>query len=72
MSNDKNLIRVNGIVEETLPGTTFRVKLDDGRVILAHLAGKMRMHYIKVVPGDKVIVEITPYDLNRGRITRRF
>lgn len=63
--------QVEGIVEESLPAANFRVKLRDGRVVLAHLAGKMRLHYIKVVPGDRVLVEITPYDDHRGRIVRR-
>ncbi len=71
MSNEKPVIKLEGIVEENLPGTTFKVKLSDGRTILAHLAGKMRLHYIKVLPGDKVSVELTSYDPNRGRITRR-
>lgn len=71
MSNDKSVERVEGVVEENLPGATFRVKLDDGRIIMAHLAGKMRLHYIKVLPGDKVALEITPYDPNKGRIRRR-
>jgi translation initiation factor IF-1 len=71
MSNDKSVIRVEGSVEENLPGTNFRVKLEDGRSILAYLSGKMRKYYIKIVPGDKVQIELTPYDPNRGRITRR-
>jgi translation initiation factor IF-1 len=62
--------KIEGIVEEALPGTTFRVKSDE-KLILAHLAGKMRMHYIKILPGDKVIVEMSPYDETRGRIIRR-
>lgn len=72
MSKDKGVIKLNGVVEEMLPGTTFKVKLENGETTLAHLAGKMRMYYIKVLPGDKVIVEMTPYDKTRGRITRRF
>ena len=71
MSNDKSVSRVEGSIEENLPGTNFRVKLEDGRSILAYLSGKMRKYYIKIVPGDKVQVELTPYDPNRGRITRR-
>lgn len=69
---DKEVIKLNGVVEENLPGTTFKVKLEDGRIVLAHLKGKMRLHYIKVLPGDKVLVELTPYDPNRGRIIKRF
>lgn len=60
-----------GIVEESLPNTFFRVELDDGRKILAHLSGKMRLHYIKVLPGDRVRVEMTPYDDKKGRIVHR-
>ncbi|MBM3281507.1 MAG: translation initiation factor IF-1 [Candidatus Harrisonbacteria bacterium] len=71
MTQDNNVIKVSGTVLENLPGTNFRVELEDGRLILAHLSGKMRMHYIKVLPGDKVQVEMTPYDVDRGRITRR-
>lgn len=71
MAKDDGLIKVNAIVEEALPATNFRVKLEDGREVLAHLSGKMRMHYIKIIPGDRVIVEMTPYDEKRGRITRR-
>ncbi len=62
---------VEGIVSETLPNTLFRVKLPDGRVILCHLSGKMRINYIRILPGDKVKVEMTPYDLTKGRITYR-
>ena len=71
MSNDKFVSRAEGSIEENLPGTNFRVKLEDGRSILAYLSGKMRKYYIKIVPGDKVLIELTPYDPNRGRITRR-
>ena len=71
MNGDKSVSKVEGVVEENLPGATFRVKLDDGHTILAHLRGKMRLHYIKVLPGDRVIVEMTPYDPDRGRIIRR-
>ena len=63
--------KVNGVVIESLPGTTFTVELEDGHKILAYLAGKMRLHYIKVMPGDKVAVELSP-DGARGRITFRF
>lgn len=60
-----------GIVEESLPNTFFRVKLENGRTILAHLSGKMRLHYIKVLPGDRVRMEMTPYDDTKGRIVHR-
>lgn len=69
MSNEK--INKEGVVEEALPNATFRVKLEDGSLILAHLSGKMRLNFIKVLPGDKVTVELSPYDLSKGRITHR-
>ncbi len=65
-------ILVDGTVAETLPNATFRVELENGHLVLAHISGKMRMHYIKILPGDKVTVELSPYDLSRGRITYRF
>ncbi len=65
-------IKVDGTVTETLPNATFHVELDQGHVILAHISGKMRMHFIKILPGDKVTVELSPYDLSRGRITYRY
>ncbi len=65
-------IEVQGTVVETLPNATFRVELEGGQVILAYVSGKMRMHFIKILPGDKVLVELSPYDLTRGRITYRF
>ncbi|HOF13986.1 MAG TPA: translation initiation factor IF-1 [Spirochaetota bacterium] len=64
-------IEVEGEVVEALPNAMFRVKLDNGHVVLAHISGKMRMHYIRILPGDKVTVELSPYDLSRGRITYR-
>lgn len=67
---DKNAKRVEGRVEEALPGTTFRVSIGEGKTILAHLAGKLRLHYIKILPGDRVIMELSP-DEARGRIVRR-
>ena len=63
--------KLEGRVEEALPAATFRIHLDNGQDILGHLSGKMRMHYIKILPGDRVIVEMTPYDAARGRIVRR-
>ena len=67
----KQTIEVEGIVVEPLPNAMFRVELPNGHRILAHISGKIRVHYIKIVPGDKVLVELSPYDLNRGRITYR-
>ena len=64
-------IEVEGVVIETLPNAMFRVELEGGHRVLAHISGKMRMHYIKILPGDKVTVELSPYDLSRGRITYR-
>ena len=68
----EDLIEIQGSVLETLPNAMFRVKLDNGHKILAHISGKMRMHFIRILPGDKVTVEMSPYDLTRGRITYRF
>lgn len=67
----KEKILQEGVVLENLPSTFFKVKLDDGREILAHLSGKMRLYYIKVLPGDRVRVEMTPYDETKGRIVQR-
>jgi translation initiation factor IF-1 len=64
-------IEVQGTIMETLPNAMFRVELDNGHKVLAHISGKMRMHYIKILPGDRVTVELSPYDLTRGRITYR-
>jgi len=71
MADTKEVIEVEGTVLETLPNAMFRVELANGHVILAHISGKMRMHYIKILPGDKVAIEMTPYDLTKGRITYR-
>jgi len=67
----EDVIEVEGTVVETLPNTNFKVKLENGHEILAHISGKLRMNYIKILPGDKVRVELSPYDLSRGRITWR-
>jgi translation initiation factor IF-1 len=72
MNKGKDFLEVEGIVEELLPSTTFKVRLTDGRTILAYLAGKLRMNKIRILPGDKVKVEISPYDLTKGRIVYRF
>jgi translation initiation factor IF-1 len=68
----KEAIEVEGTVVEPLPNAMFRVELPDGHKVLAHISGKIRLHYIKILTGDKVLVELSPYDLNRGRITYRF
>jgi translation initiation factor IF-1 len=67
----EDAIEVEGAVIETLPNAMFRVQLDNGHRVLAHISGKMRMHFIKILPGDRVTVELSPYDFNRGRITYR-
>ena len=65
-------IKVEGTVVEALPNAMFRVELENGHKVLAHVAGKMRMHFIKILPGDKVALELSPYDLEKGRITYRY
>ncbi|MDO8736724.1 MAG: translation initiation factor IF-1 [Thermoleophilia bacterium] len=72
MSEKEEAIELEGEVVEALPNTMFRVKLDNDHEVLAHISGKMRMHYIRILPGDRVKVELSPYDLTRGRITYRF
>lgn len=67
----KDCIRVEGVVKELLPNTMFRVALENGHEVLAHISGKMRLHFIRILPGDAVVVEISPYDLGKGRITYR-
>ena len=67
----QDVIEVEGTVIEPLPNAMFRVELDNGHKVLAHTSGKMRMHFIRILPGDKVTVELSPYDLSRGRITYR-
>jgi len=71
MVKNKEVIELLGTVVEALPGTQFRVELENNHQIIAHVAGKMRKHYIRLVPGDRVKVELTPYDLTKGRITYR-
>ncbi len=68
----EDLIETEGKILETLPNAMFRVELQNGHKVLAHISGKIRMHYIKIIPGDKVKIELSPYDLTRGRITYRF
>jgi translation initiation factor IF-1 len=68
----KDALEVEGIVTQALPSAQFRVELGNGHEVLAHISGKMRKHFIKVLPGDRVLVELSPYDLTRGRLTFRF
>jgi translation initiation factor IF-1 len=72
MAKKEEAIKVDGTIIETLPNATFRVELENGHKVLAHISGKMRMHFIKILPGDKVTIEISPYDLTRGRIIYRY
>lgn len=72
MGKKEDAIVLDGIVEKVLPNATFQVKLESGQMVLAHVSGKMRMHYVRLLPGDKVAVELTPYDLSRGRIIVRY
>ena len=67
----EDVLEVEGVVVDALPNTNFKVKLENGHIILAHISGKLRMNYIRILPGDKVTVELSPYDLTRGRITWR-
>ncbi len=68
----KETIEVEGTIVEPLPNAMFRVELSNGHKVLAHISGKIRLHYIKILPGDRVLIELSPYDLSRGRITYRF
>jgi translation initiation factor IF-1 len=70
--NENDTTRLDGVVTESLPSANFKVELEDGRVILAYLSGKMRMNFIKILVGDKVAIEMTPYDQKRGRIVYRY
>jgi translation initiation factor IF-1 len=72
LAKKEGTIEVEGVVLEPLPNAMFRVELENGHKVLAHISGKMRMHYIRILPGDKVVVEMSPYDLNRGRIVYRY
>ena len=67
----EDVIEMQGVVTENLPNATFRVRLENGHMVLGHISGKMRMHYIRILPGDKVTVQLTPYDLTKGRIVFR-
>ena len=72
MGKKEDSIEMEGTVVEPLPNAKFRVELENGHKVLAHISGKMRMHYIRILPGDRVVVELSPYDLSRGRITYRY
>lgn len=72
LKQKEEVIKIDGIIKETLPNAMFRVEIEGGHVILAHISGKMRMHYIRILPGDGVSVELSPYDLTRGRIVLRY
>jgi translation initiation factor IF-1 len=72
LAKKEGAIEVEGTVLEPLPNAMFRVELENGHKVLAHISGKMRMHYIRILPGDRVVIEISPYDLNRGRIVYRY
>ena len=72
MSKKDDIVCIDGTVQETLPNAMFRVVIEGGHVILGHVSGKMRMNYIRILPGDKVALELSPYDLTRGRIVRRY
>lgn len=72
ISSSKDVLELTGLVEELLPSAKFKIKLEDGHVIIGHLSGKMRLNKIHLLPGDKVKIAITPYDLTKGRITYRF
>jgi translation initiation factor IF-1 len=71
MKQKDDVVRVDGIVKETLPNAMFKVEVEGGHVVLGHVSGKMRMNFIRILPGDKVVLELSPYDLTRGRIVRR-
>ena len=68
----KETIEIEGVVKESLPNAMFRVELPNGHKVLGHISGKIRVHYIRILPGDRVLIELSPYDLSRGRITYRF
>ena len=72
MAKKDGVIEVEGVVVEALPNAMFRVEMENGHVVLAHISGKIRQHYIKILPEDRVVVELTPYDLSRGRIVYRY
>lgn len=69
---EEDVVKVDGIVKETLPNAMFKVEIEGGHIVLGHVSGKMRMNYIRILPGDKVALELSPYDLSRGRIVLRY
>ena len=71
-NKSKDFIEMDGVVQELLPAASFTIKLENGNAVIGHLSGKLRMHHIKILPGDKVKIEMTPYDLSKGRITYRY
>ena len=71
MAQDKEIVKLEGVVTELLPSATFKVKLPNGHEILAYISGKMRVNYIRLIPGDRVLVEMSPYDLTKGRVVQR-
>lgn len=71
MKSKDDVVRIDGVVKETLPNAMFKVEIEGGHMVLGHVSGKMRMNFIRILPGDKVILELSPYDLTRGRIIRR-
>lgn len=71
MTKEKEIIKLQGVIKETLPSTTFRVELENGHEVLAHISGRMRVNYIRLLPGDRVLIEMSPYDLTKGRIVHR-
>jgi translation initiation factor IF-1 len=72
MKQKEDIISIEGIVLETLPNAMFKIKIEGDHIVLGHVSGKMRMNYIRILPGDKVVIELSPYDLTRGRIVRRY
>jgi len=72
MKKKEDVVRVDGVVKETLPNAMFLVEIEGGHVVLGHVSGKMRMNFIRILPGDRVSLELSPYDLKRGRIVRRY
>ena len=72
MKQKEDIVSIEGVVLETLPNAMFKIKIEGDHVVLGHVSGKMRMNYIRILPGDKVVIELSPYDLTRGRIVRRY
>lgn len=72
MKQKEDIVSVEGVVLETLPNAVFKIKIEGDHIVLGHVSGKMRMNYIRILPGDKVIIELSPYDLTKGRIVRRY